>query len=465
MIQLMQHQSRFAEIVAQQPRFAWYAEPGCGKTIGVLSVINADRIKTLVLAPLSILHCAWANDAKHFDLRCVVCWSDKPAERRRLIASDADVLVTNYETFKKNRDDFLAAGVRRLVVDESSKIKGHNTQISKACHAFADQMDSVILLSGTPAPNCPTEYWSQYRTLDRRIFGESFYRFANKYFYPIKRTINGFDRVIGWRMIGDAPAIGTAWATAHREHPTKSEFMDKLKSASWALRKSECLDLPPTTDVIREVELSAPERRAYDEMKNQLRIELSDGRTLNAAMQARAMKLRQITGGAVLVEHQAQFIGDSKLNELSELLEELGDRQVVIFAEFTHEIDRITSLCPGSATIDGRAGVQYRTQAIERFQNGHLQYLICHPAAAGHGITLTAANHAIFFSLCDPPEYYTQSKARLDRKGQSSPVTFWHLIGKDTIDERRLARLQNKQDASGAIFDELGLTNRELATA
>lgn len=459
MIKLMQHQVRFGEIVRTQPRFAWFAEPGCGKTIGTLAVVNADRLKTLVLAPLSILRAAWLNDAKHFpDLRAVVCSDKSPAERRQLIATaGANVLIANYDTFKRHVDDFLAAGVRRLVVDESSKIKSHTSQISRACWAFADQMESVFLLSGTPAPNSPTEYFSQYRTMDRRIFGDSFYRFANRYFYPIKRTIQGRERVIGWKMIGDRAAIGSAWGGGEAsEHPVKREFMAKLKSASWSLRKRECVELPPTTDVIRDVELSSAERRAYEEMKRELRVMLEDGRTLNAAAAAKVMKLRQITGGEVIGNGTVAWIGDSKLAKLEELLEELGDRQVVIFAEFTHEIDRIAKLA-GGAVIDGRTPLEQRTVAIEAFQRGEMRRLVCHPAAAGHGITLTAASHAVFYSLCDPPEYYIQSKARLDRVGQTSPVTFWHLIATNTIDEKRLARLRDKRDASDAIFDELGL--------
>src|SRR5688500_10760585 len=114
----MAHQLRAVQLAQRHPRYAFFWEPGAGKTIAVLAIVDDSRaqgrpLKTLVLAPKSILRAAWANDAKHFPrLRTVVCWSAKPAERRRLIASGADVLVTNYETFRKHAADFLAAGVR-----------------------------------------------------------------------------------------------------------------------------------------------------------------------------------------------------------------------------------------------------------------------------------------------------------------------------------------------------------------
>jgi SNF2 family DNA or RNA helicase len=160
---------------------------------------------TLVLAPKSILTTAWAADAAHFPtLRVVVCWADSPAKRRRLIGQSADVYVTNYECFKKHSADFLAAGVTRLVIDESSKIKCPTTQISRACHEFADAMTSVYVLSGTPAPNNQTEYWSQMRCVDRAVFGPSFWRFAYAYFSPVKRTIDGRERIVGWKPLGQS---------------------------------------------------------------------------------------------------------------------------------------------------------------------------------------------------------------------------------------------------------------------
>src|SRR4051812_33523571 len=107
----MAHQQRAVDLARQYPRFAFFWEPGAGKTIAVLGIVDdakgrGFRGKTLVLAPKSILRAAWANDARHFpDLKVVVCWSAKPAERKCLIATPgADVLITNYETFKKHAD-------------------------------------------------------------------------------------------------------------------------------------------------------------------------------------------------------------------------------------------------------------------------------------------------------------------------------------------------------------------------
>jgi SNF2 family DNA or RNA helicase len=448
-LQLFEHQERAVQIARDAPRFGFLWEPGAGKTIAVLAAIADAKRRgftgaTLVLCPKSIMHCAWAADAKHFtDLRCVVVWANSPAKRQQIIRQPADIYITNYECYKKHTDDFRAAGVRRLVIDESSKIKSPDTQISKACHAFADKMESVYILSGTPAPNSPVEYWSQVRCLDSRLFGLSFWKFAHDYFVPIRRMIGEKERIIGWKPKQDRQA----------------EFHAKLRSCSWSLRKSECLDLPEQTDVVREVELSAREHTAYESMLNELRIELAGVGVLNATMQARVMKLRQITGGLMYADGRSLEIGSSKLDELADVLDEIGDRKVVVWAEFTAEIDRLMRLLAARADtgrIDGTIGLDQRTAFINAFQHGDLRYLVCHPAAAGHGITLTAASHAIYFSHGFSFETYQQSRDRLHRAGQRNPCTYYHLVATDTVDERVMRALAHKRSGHEAIMELLG---------
>lgn len=452
MIQLFDHQRRAVSIARDRERYAFLWEPGSGKTHAILAVVADAKDRgfqgaTLVLCPKSIMHTAWAADAKHHPLTCRVVWSTKPSERKKLIAAGADVFVTNYETFKKHRDDFLKAGVRRLVIDESSKIKAFDTQISRACHAFSDQMDSVYVLSGTPAPNNETEYWSQIRCVDRSLFGSSFWQFAYRYFVPLKRTIGDKERIIGWRQ----------------RNSERDAFLDKLRSVSWSLTKAECLDLPEQTDIVRDVELGDRERTVYTSILESCRADLAGGRSMHVAASAASIKLRQVLGGAVYVGERIETIGTAKLDALRELLDELGDRQAIIWAEFTAEIDRICANLPGCGRIDGSVPLTGRTSYVEQFQAGALRYLVCHPAAAGHGITLTAASHAIYYSHGFSYENYRQSRDRIHRAGQTKPCTYWHLIAPDTIDERIMKCLQNKGDAHEAIFDELGIETAEVA--
>lgn len=443
MIQLMHHQAEGAERMRSQPRFFPIYDPGTGKTAMTLAVIAEDRMKTLVVAPLSILHTAWADDAAKFfpSLKTSVCWASSPAKRRQLINAPADVLITNYDTFRRHADDFLAAGVRRLVVDESSKLRNWKSQISLAAYEFSTnpQIESVYLLSGTPAPNSDVEYYGQVRCVAPKLFGPSFWRFAYNYFSPTKRMIQGKERIIGWKPLAEK----------------RDEFIEKLASISLVKRATDCLDLPGETDEIRQVDLSPDELSCYVDLLVEMQHEWNDGEVTQVSAIARTMKLRQVTGGAMYAEDAVREIGNSKIEALQEILEELGDRQTVIWCAFTHEIDRLMEQLDDCRRLDGRVGAADRTSTIRDFQAGKLHYVVAHPAAAGHGITLHAARYDIFFSLDFKPEDHQQARARIYRNGQHWPVTHYYLIARGTVDEKVYRVLKDKAVASDAMKELL----------
>lgn len=451
MITLMRHQERAVENARARRRYALYWQPGCGKTIATFAMIadafrNGWQGRVLILAPKSILKSAWLADAQHFlNIRAIVVWSDNAIKRKKQIDGVWDVAITNYETFKKHAKDFISQGVRWLVVDESSKVKAHDTAITKTCIWFAAQMDHVNLLSGTPAPNSPAEYIPQLCILDPSIFGtNSFYRIANRYFVPVKRLIGGKERILGWNL--------------HPHH--KREFLEKLNGVSWALNRDECIDLPGEQDILRPVELSDAESTAYTSAVEQLRVELAAGETAKIRTQAKLMKLRQLASGILYHDNAVRTLGTSKLDALNELLDELGGEQAVIWAEFTAEIQSVCELLDSRGAsfgrIDGGTSLDERTTAIESFQAGKLRYLVCHPLAAGHGVTLTAAANDVFFSLSFSYEEHEQARCRIYRKGQTRKVCHYYLLAHGAVDEVILRALRNKKDAADAVLEYLG---------
>lgn len=104
--------------------------------------------------------------------------------------------------------------------------------------------------------------------------------------------------------------------------------------------------------------------------------------------------------------------------------------------------------------IDGRT--KDADVLISLFQDKELDCIICHPAAAGHGITLTSASYAIYYSMDFSYERYQQSRDRIHRKGQTRPCTYYHLIAESTADESILWAVRNKAKMSDAILKMLG---------
>lgn len=440
MVELMKHQTRAVEIARVKSRFGYFFDCGVGKTIAALAVCNERPIKTVVACPKSIIDAAWLRDARHFPTLTVVSGrASRPAERKKIIAGKWDILVINYELLVKHADDLLAARVKRLIFDESSALKQYNSQRTKACILLASHMEECYCLSGTPAPNGEHEYWAQLRCILPAKVPLNYWRFCNQWLKPHKRTIHGREVTTGWTLMDSR----------------RKQFEAMLAECSWALRKEDCVDLPERTDEYREVELTIDELQAYVTMKHMLTAQTETG-TVDATTQARFMKLRQLTGGwAYGAERMVMSTGDSKLRELAAVLEEIGNHPVVIWAEFTYDIDRINGLLGGDCrVIDGRTDDDDRKRYIESFGE-RFKYLVCHPRCVGHGVTLVQASYAVYYSIGYSYELYHQSRDRIHRVGQTRNCTYIHLIARDTCDRRVLEVLQAKGSAHEAMMAAL----------
>ena len=477
-IKYMKHQAEAIRRAAQHPRYGFWLGCGTGKTIAMLGTIAASKAaatgiageladvfpdaqatvriettegpdsvpapkyyKTVVVCPKAIMRNAWERDAEHFPtLNVVVCWATTPAKRKALIDTpDADILVLNFEMFKKHRRDLYNAGVRRVIVDESSKLKSHETQVTKAMIEWCDHMQSVYLLSGTPAPNNDSEYWSQFRCIDKAVFGDSFYRFASEYFVPLKRTVNGRTVVVGYKEKEEKRAL----------------FAKRMRARSWSLRKEDAVDLPEQVDVVRRFELSKDERAAYDDLETQLRTEATGG-TLNVKAEALANKLRQVCGGWAYQDAEAVDIGRSKLDTLNDLLDEIGPQPAVIWIDYREDSRRVAALCEkrgeAAAVLDGGTNGNAVKGIVDDFQSGKLKRIICHPASVGHGITLTSASYMVFYSPIWSAELYVQARDRIHRKGQTNRCTYYHLVADDTIERSVLWACRHKKTKSEAMM-------------
>lgn len=478
-ITLMQHQAKAVRVCSQQQRYGFWLGCGTGKTISMLAAIDASKathtgtakdirdvfpeaetsvrlkthngdeptpappyLKTVVVCPKAIMRNAWENDAEHFPrLNVVVCWDTTPHKRRdRINTTDADVLVINFEMFKKHRRDLYDAGVRRLIVDESSKLKSPDTQITKSVIQFADHMESVYLLSGTPAPNNDTEYWSQMRCIDKAVFGDSFYRFAAEYFSPMKRNVRGKEVIIGYKQ----------------KEAKRDIFTKRLRARSWSLRKEDALDLPQQLDVVRGFEISKAERQAYDDLETQLRTEAGDGK-LSVKAEALANKLRQVCGGWAYDGDSVIDFGRSKLDSLNDLYDEIGPAEsVVTWIDYREDSRRVAALCEARGesveVLDGGTNGNRVKPIVDAFQAGEITRLVCHPASVGHGVTLTRSSYMVFYTPIWSAELYIQARDRIHRKGQRNACTYYHLVADDTIERGVLWACRNKKSKGEAMM-------------
>lgn len=437
-------------------------EPGLGKTRTALEIFRIARLKNenlklLVIAPLSLLEAAWHADAEKF---YPGKWHFFNIHKNgaHVLNHAADIFAVNYEYFQRKEKiitlfQFLRQHNVMAVLDESSKMKNHKALTTINLLAIRNAFSFRVVMSGTPAPNSEEEYWAQMEFAVPNLLGKSFPKFKRTYFYlrgrgGVALHTEGLSRAA---MADLFKKQGAEWCITS---DNRAKLFEVIGPWIHARKKEDCLDLPPQIDEIRLVQMGQRQKLAYKQIKNLLVAQIQGEDVVAQVALAKLMKLREITSGFAIAEDGVIVETECpKLTELDEILDELVDRQVIIWCQFTWEIGKVALKCSerGSvATLHG--GTNDREDSINGFISGKYRYLVANPHSAAHGLTFVNCSHQIFFSLDYSWEAYEQARARTHRAGQKSTCVYYYILAEGTIDQEILECLKQKGNAQELVF-------------
>ncbi|MBI4708214.1 MAG: DEAD/DEAH box helicase [Candidatus Omnitrophica bacterium] len=458
---LFKHQKEALDFIVSNNGFgALFHEVGCGKTRTALEIFSHYKrldpeLKLFVICPLSLINSAWGEDIKQFTCFNYRNCHDETIELRK----DTDIYIINFESLiSENKIKQLHKMINfskvMCVIDESSKMKNHKARTTKTLLSLRNYFNFRIIMSGTPAPNCETEYWAQINFIKPGIVHEKFYPFRYFYFH-LERERNGKQEFTSGQIYSKLAAQQIFQRGWHYDITTQKRqlLMDKISPYCHYARKAECLDLPEQMDEVRLVDMGKKQASVYNSMKRDLIAEIQNSFVVAQVALAKIMKLRQITSGFAIDESgETIIIGENpKLQELKDVLEEAGKQQVIIWCQFQHEIRQIKDLL-GDKAVTLYGETKDKDDSITAFKNGSAQYLIAHPKSAGHGLTFVNCSLQVFYSLDYSWELYEQARGRIHRAGQVNKCTYVHLLCKGTIDEEILNVLRNKKDATEILY-------------
>ncbi len=424
-------------------------EMGTGKSLTAIAITGAlsqaGRIRrVLVVAPLSILG-VWEEEFQKFAAfpYVLAVLSGSSAKKldtlRHMNGTALQVVVVNYESAWRLEKALTAWHPDLIIADEGHKIKTHNIAASKAMHRMGAKASYRLLLTGTVITNKAIDVFSQYKFLNPAIYGNSFYAFRNRYF----------------------DMVGYGNHTPVLKKSMEGELTEKLHSISYRATKAECLDLPETTDVIRQIELEPVALRIYRGLVKESYAELANGEVTATNILTRLLRLSQLTGGFLGNDETAavEQVSAAKLSALEDILDGAmaEGKKLVIIARFLPEIRAICKLLEkrglGYSCITGE--VKNRNEQVARFQKKpEVMAFVGQIATAGLGITLTAASTMAFYSLDYSMSNFEQTKARIHRVGQRMPCTYLYLVARGTVDEKVLAALESKADLARTLVDD-----------
>ncbi|WP_461367700.1 SNF2-related protein, partial [Candidatus Darwinibacter acetoxidans] len=290
-------------------------EQGCGKTAVAIAVAGyrfkrGEVNRVLVVAPASVVP-VWPKEfATHADFPHEVIALEGPVNKRKGALlywkpneGKLQVAVTNYEATWRMDDALAAWRPDMIICDESQRIKTPGARQSKTMARLGTISRYRMILTGTPVSQGPLDFYSQYRFLDRNIFGTSYYAFRARY-----ALMGGYEnrQVIGYQNLDD--------------------LVQKAHNIAFRCRKADCLDLPEQIDQVLFCDLEREAQRVYDQLVRESVAELSEENIVMAPnVLSRLLRLSQMTGGYLRVDEQTTLVSKAKMGLLEETLDDLLD--------------------------------------------------------------------------------------------------------------------------------------------
>lgn len=432
--------------ILSHPVTAAILDMGLGKTAITLTAIDLllndyfEVRKVLIVAPLRVASTTWPDEIKKWDHLSDLHYSvvvGTPKERIAALKADADIYIINRENLPwLVGKSGIPLDFDMAVLDELSSFKA-NSQRTKAFLKLRPHLKRVVGLTGTPSSNGLMDLFWEFRCLD---MGERLGRFIGqyrlKYFTPGRRNGN---IVYSYNLLPGA----------------EDEIYNAISDITVSMKAADHLQMPELISAEYSVYLSEKERERYEELKKDLILQSPEGEVTAANAAALSSKLSQMANGAVYSDgSEPVHIHDHKLDALEDIIEAANGKPVLVAYWFKHDLARITERLIGLKIPHERIST---SESIARWNNGEIPVALIHPASAGHGLNLQSGGSTIvWFGLTWSLELYQQTNARLWRQGQNSKtVVVQHIITKDTIDERIMKALSEKDSTQQSLIDAI----------
>jgi Mesyanzhinovviridae DNA helicase len=511
----MAHQLEAVRRALRKPNaFAYMGETGTGKS-GMALIewqhrYNLNDIRDLlIIAPAGSIK-NWYRDKTEEQLaelknfldpklyqQLLFADNSKKAEskyaRIRLLKSNGSApraLFVNIEALSQGKNshtellcrEFLKEGHAMMVIDESTRIRHHDSARSKAVLRLGQHAKARRIMTGMIVPRSPLDLFAQMKFLDWNILGYTSYvafraRYAKMHLMnaPPEAIINHFLKVflqrkrlsldtskwdlqqkIDWML-----SMG-AWPGGGQPIPIRYQNLDELREKylpyCFQVWKKDCLDLKPKIYEFRDVELTDEQKRIYKEIRAQAMAELKDGRYVTPAnILSQMVRLHQIVCGHVRADDGAVVdIESNRIAAIKDIVEE-HDGKAIIWCIYDEEIRKIIqalSLEYGPESVAGYWGGNRKTRDTEerRFLGDpSCKYMVSSQPTGGVGNTWNVATLSIYACNSHDLEHRFQSEDRNHRKGQQESVTYIDLITRGTVEEKIIIALRKKLDLAMTV--------------
>jgi SNF2 family DNA or RNA helicase len=453
-LQAFSYQAEAVKAIRDRDFAAVFHEQGLGKTKIALDVIlywlETQAVDTALLIVKKGLVANWLKEIRtHTYLTPRVITQDKRANFYA-VNSPARLMVTHYEAVRAEKERFHLFFKARnvgVVLDESAKIKNPESAITGAFFDLAPLMRKRLIMTGTPVANRPYDIWAQIWFLDQgKALGQDYGGFkANA---DLSNSL-GDDRPAQERLERELDGI-----------------FDKL--AGFCVRETKAsgiIALPEKVIETVPATWETRQRELYLQLRDDLRaVVIKEGLPREEDAEAilkRLLRLVQVASNPRLVD-DGYRASPGKLELVTDLVARICDKgeKCIVWSSFTENVDWLSCelRAHGVARVHGKLTMVERNHAIDRFLSADgIRVLVATPGAAKEGLTLTVANHVIFYDRTFSLDDYLQAQDRIHRISQTRTCFVHNIVMEDSIDEWIDLLLRSKQLAAQLVQGDVSL--------
>jgi len=410
------------------------SEMGTGKTCQVLQAIDeicGEKINVLVVAPAGLL-LMWDRAIKEWYDNYKIVHMKGCKNAVTLSGKFRFVLVSyNYVQKPENVARLNKCRWHVMVCEEAHAIKGYKSAQTKGVHSLV--ADRVWLLTGTPATRSGQDYYS-YLTL-----------------------IEGADK---WGTI-------ESFSNAYCVRSTQRVWLAKRKKYIDVVKYGELNDtgLKVVKGAFNRLMLRHRKCDVLKFLPPKLYLDLPvevDAATVSECINIDMTVIEScIENDEPIPGHIAKVIRSIGMSKIAACVEHVltADQPVVVFCVHTDVVENLkTQLEEAGRLVGCITGAESREEkdnAVQLFQAGELDVVICNVVAGGAGITLTRSSYVVFLEIPWSPAVLRQCEDRCHRIGtEASCINVVRLVGAGTIDEHVCRMLKKKETMMKAVMND-----------
>lgn len=476
--ELMAFQRRDLRALLALSHGANFSVPGAGKTTVAYATYELERVRgrvdrLLVVAPLSAFE-AWNEEADE-------CFAPAPEVRQLTNARPgmAEVLLVNYQRLRSRFDllaEWISEGQCHLLLDEAHRMKrGHDGQWGSACLELAHLAVRRDILTGTPAPQHPTD----------------------------------LDALLSFLWPANGTSIIPSSARANDPSPLAMSTLSSRLTPFFVRTRKDELGLDDPVIRVEECEMKPLQAEIYSHLRTRMRRAVRAGAVERAQLSRLGEIVMYLLEAAVNPALLAPAVGGSQKapiwptrpvpegSPLADQIRNYGqlevpikfdkiatqvaanaaqEKKTLIWTNFVGNFKALSYLLAPfqPATVHGSvpmsadpaSEVVTRDSELARFRtDDRCSVLIANPAAMSEGVSLHETCHdAIYADRTFNAGQYLQSLDRIHRlglkPGTGAEITF--LVCRGTIDEGVGDRVEAKAKRLAELLSDPALVTMAL---